>query len=163
MITSILNLCHVSTPFDQATIDDSCLTPAHIRNQVSLTLCEPQNVFPVQLPQNIREEDVYLSNNESVKMMFEEQKVEFRRLNVENEDIKRRPGFIESLAAFTMGQNRVMDMEVINSFQVQMVNNEEMVNELETIGVNADNLDANGLPDLVGELGFLAALEDAMV
>lgn len=73
MITSILNLCHVSTPFDQATIADSCLTPAHTRNQVSLTLCEPQNVFLVKLPQNIREEDVYLSNNEYFKMLFEEQ------------------------------------------------------------------------------------------
>lgn len=162
MITSILNLCHVSTPFDQATIVDSCLTPAHTRNQVSLTLCEPQNVFPVNLPQNIREEDVYLSNNESVKMLFEEQKMELRRLKTENEDIKRRLGFIESLAAFTMGQNRVMDMEIMNQFQVQMVNNVGMVNELETVGDGNENLDSNGLPDLVGELGFVAAMDDAM-
>lgn len=90
-------------------------------------------------------------------------KKELRRLKTEIEDIKRRLGFIESLAAFTMGQNRIMDMKVINSFQVQMVDNEKMVNELEVVGAGSEKLDANGLPDLVGELGFVAAMEDAMV
>lgn len=40
-----------------------------------------------------------------------------------------------------------------------MVDNEELVNEVENVGVN---IDENGLPDLVGEFGFVNAMEDAI-
>lgn len=48
--------------------------------------------------------------------MFEEQNLEIRRLRNENEDIKRRLGFIEGLAASTIGFNGSRDMEIISSF-----------------------------------------------
>lgn len=115
------------------------------------------------MPRNIREEDIYLNKNESARMMFEEQNLELRRLKTENEDIKRRLSFIESLAATTMGNNRIRDMEVLNSFQVQTVNDAEMINELENIGDGVKLLDSNGLPNKVGEFGFVAAMEDAIV
>lgn len=42
-----------------------------------------------------------------------------------------------------------------------MVDNQDMVNELETVNVGLGGLDENGLPDLVGELGFVAAMVNA--
>lgn len=36
-----------------------------------------------------------------------------------------------------------------------------LVNELEHVNVELGGLDENGLPNLVGEFGFVAAMEDA--
>lgn len=161
MISSIFNICHIHTHSDHSSLADSQITPAHIRPQVPLILCQPQDVFSTDLPRNIREEDIYLNKNESARMMFEEENLELRRLKTENEDIKRRLSFIESLAATTMGNNRIKDMEILNSFQVQTVNDAEMINELENIGAGVELLDSNGLPNMVGEFGYVAAMEDA--
>lgn len=160
MISSLFNFCHIHTHTDHSLLADSQITTNHVKPQVPLIMCQPQEVFSLDLPRTIREEDIYLNKTQSARIMFEEQNLEIRRLREENEDIKKRLGFIESLAAFTIGQNGVRDMEIISSYQVQMVNNEEMVNEMETLGAN--NLDNNGLPDLVGEYGFVDAMEDAI-
>lgn len=54
-------------------------------------------------------------------------------------------------------------MEILNSFQVQTVNDAELLNELENIGDGVELLDSNGLPNMVGEFGFVVAMEDAVV
>lgn len=55
---------------------------------------------------------MYLDDFNCVKLMIKEQNLEIRRLKSENEDIKIRLGYIESLAASTLGQNRLTDMEL---------------------------------------------------
>lgn len=162
LISSIFNICHIHTHLDHSCVADSQITPMHIRPQVPLVLCQPQDVFATDLLRDIREEDIYLNKTESARVMFEEQNLEIRRLRTENEDIKRMLSFIESLAALTMGNNRVRDMEVLSSFQVQTVNNAELINELESVGAGVELLDSNGLPNMVGEFGFVAAMEDAI-
>ncbi|KAK1366903.1 hypothetical protein POM88_042464 [Heracleum sosnowskyi] len=117
---------------------------------------------PTVIPPVINQEDVYLANCESVRMLFEEQKVEMRRLIKENDEIKGRLSFIEGLAASTMGQNGVIDMDIVSSFQVPMEKDLAMINELEEVGVGIGGQSYDGLPDLVGELGFVAAMENAM-
>lgn len=92
--------------------------------------------------------------------MIKEQNLELRKLKSENEDIKARLGFIEGLAASTIGHYGSRDMEIVNSYQVQLVEDMGLVNELGNVNVGLGGLDENGLPDLVGEFGFVAAMEN---
>lgn len=122
--------------------------------------CEPQPHIPTVLTKIIHEENVYLTDYNCVQMMIKEQNLEIKRLKAKNEEIKGRLAYIENIAASTLGQNGLMDMEIINSYQVQMVDDLVMVSELGAVNVGVGSLDANGLPDLVGEFGFVAAMEN---
>lgn len=95
-------------------------------------------------------------------MMFEEQKVELRRLRNENTEIKDRLHYLEGLAASTMSNNGVLDMEIVSSYQVQMVNDMSMINELEIVGVGANGQGNESLPNLIGECSFGAGMNNSL-
>lgn len=149
-------------PTNSTFIADSHITPTHIRAQVPLMYCEPQAPVPIVLPKIIHEENVFLADFNCVQMLIKEQNLELRKLKAENEEIKARLGFIEGLAASTLSQNGTREMDIVNSYQVQLVEDMDLVSELGNVNVGLGGLDENGLPDLVGELGFVAAMENSI-
>lgn len=90
MLSSIFDIYHIPMPSIFATLADSQITLAHVRNQVPLIHCEPQEFSSTIIPPVLNQEDVYLTNCESVKMIIKEQKIELRRLKTENGEIKGR-------------------------------------------------------------------------
>lgn len=155
LLSSIFDIYHIFMPNTSSTIADSHITIENIRPQVPLLLCEPQVFSPTIIPPIIGEEDVFLASYSSVKMMIEEQKVEIRRLKTENEEIKGRLSYLEGLAASRLGQNGIIDMEIVSSFQVQMEDDMAMVSELGVVGVGTWVQGSVNLPILIGELGFV--------
>ena len=99
LISSFFALCNINMPEAFSNLADSQITNEHIRPQVPLMHCEPQEATPTVIPQFIREEDVFLSKFESVKTMFHELKLELKRVKEENNEIKEKGGALESLTA----------------------------------------------------------------
>lgn len=102
LLTSLFDIYHIPMPSIFASQADSQITPEHVRPQVSLIHCEPHKYSPTVFPPVLSQEDIYLANCESVKMLIEEQKIELRRLKTENDEIKGRLRYLEGLAASTM-------------------------------------------------------------
>ncbi|XP_074369822.1 uncharacterized protein LOC141711337 [Apium graveolens] len=92
LISSLFAICNIPMPEIFANLADSQITNDHFRPQVPLMHCEPQEVTPIVIPQFIREEDVFLSKFESVKAMFNEPKMEFKRVKTENDELKEKVG-----------------------------------------------------------------------
>lgn len=117
-------------PEIHSTLAESHLTNNHIRPKVALMHCEPQHVETTVIPPIIRVEDIFLSKFESIKMMFNELKLELKRVKTENTEIKEkveylegvtvsctnRISYLENLATSTIGTNGVLDMEIVYSF-----------------------------------------------
>ncbi|KAL8093857.1 hypothetical protein AgCh_035658 [Apium graveolens] len=99
LISSFFALCKINMPETFSNLADSQITNEHIRPQVPLMHCEPQEATPIVISQFIREEDVFQSKFESVKTMFHELKLELKRVKEENNEIKEKLGALESLTA----------------------------------------------------------------
>lgn len=78
MLSSMFDIYHINMSFDHSTLADFHITFHHIRPQVPLIYCEPHEVISTVIPNVIKEEDIYLAIYVSVKMIFEEQKVEIK-------------------------------------------------------------------------------------
>lgn len=71
--------------------------------------------------------------------------------------------YLEGVVASTMGTNGLIDMEIVSSYQFQMIDNIEMVRELEAVGVGIGGQGVEDLPDLTEDLGFIAAAVENVV
>ena len=95
--------------------------------------------------------------------MISELKTELKKVKTENKEIKdkvaylesvtisckNRISYLENLAGLNLGEPGLTDLEIVNSFQVLVSNDLDMVQELEDIGLDARGHPIELLPDLI--------------
>lgn len=60
---------------------------------------------------------------------------------------------MENLAASTIGTNGMLDMEIVESYQVPITDNLAMIHELENLGAGPSGQPFDNLPDLIHAFG----------
>ncbi|KAL1808664.1 hypothetical protein ACET3Z_025654 [Daucus carota] len=170
LLSAVLSIYHVTMPLVLETRSTSFISSAHVRTPVPLDKCEPEQVELIRIPPYIDEEDIYLADNSSVLKMFEEQKVEMKKLRDENIQIMSRVTYLEGVAAASIGNSsRQMDVDFSHLYQVSMtsegyfINDVDMYHEIEAVGVGIGGQGSQSMMDFnfVGT-SFMGAMEEAM-
>ncbi|XP_063937653.1 uncharacterized protein LOC108203959 [Daucus carota subsp. sativus] len=166
MLTSVFGLFHLPLPTSLETKNNSYISVTHVRTQIPLDKCETQVATHSKFIASLQEEDVFLADNGSFMKMFEEQKLEMKRIKDENIAIINRVTYLEGIAA-TLGGARQMDIDIGNLYQVQMsgegtfIDDIDMFHEIEAVGVGIGGQSSKGFTDL-GTGSFMAAMEEAL-